>query len=44
MVNRVGFSASIFQMQIESKFLSLAKPQLAWGSYKKAATYTLVKA
>jgi hypothetical protein len=29
-------------MQLESIFASLAKPQLAWGNYKRAASYTFV--
>jgi hypothetical protein len=33
---------SIYQIQLESIFVSLAKPQLAWGNYKRAASYTLV--
>jgi hypothetical protein len=29
-------------MPLESIFASLAKPQLAWGDYKRARSYTLV--
>ena len=33
---------NIYQMQLESIFVLLAKPQLAWGYSKRAASYTLV--
>jgi hypothetical protein len=28
-------------MQLRCELVSLAKPQLAWGYYKRAASYTL---
>jgi hypothetical protein len=30
------------QMQLDGKFVSLAKPQLAWGNHKRTAKDTLV--
>jgi hypothetical protein len=30
------------QMQFESEFVLLEKPQLAWGNHKRPVTYSLV--